>query len=114
MRLLTFASLLPATLPGDTLQQDGGTRMRSSAMPEHGVMAAVTQIFRAVLNQPDLELTPRSTADEVPGWDSMTHIAVVVEAECRFGIEFRTTEVESLQSVGELVRAIEAKRALAA
>jgi acyl carrier protein len=67
-----------------------------------------------VLSQPDLELTPRTTADDVPGWDSMSHIAVVVEAECRFGILFDTAEVEALQSVGALVRAIEAKRACAA
>lgn len=78
------------------------------------VMAEVTDIFRAVLNQPDLELTPRSTADDIPGWDSMTHVTLLVEAECRFGIEFVASEVETLQSVGEIARAIEAKRAATA
>lgn len=88
--------------------------MRACVAAGRPIMAEITDIFRSVLNQPDLELTPRSTADEVIGWDSMTHIALVVEAECRFGIEFQTTEVETLQSVGELVQAIEAKRRLAA
>lgn len=88
--------------------------MQPVVAAEHPVFAEVTQIFRAVLNQPELELTPRSTADDVMGWDSMTHIALVVEAECRFGVEFQIAEVEALQSVGELIRAIEAKRALAA
>ena len=88
--------------------------MRATVAAGQPVMAEITEIFRSVLNQPDLELTPRSTADEILGWDSMTHIAVVVEAECRFGIEFQTAEVEALHSVGELVRAIEAKRARAA
>ncbi|HUB43759.1 MAG TPA: acyl carrier protein [Acetobacteraceae bacterium] len=78
------------------------------------VMAEVTEIFRAVLNQPDLELTPRSTADDIPGWDSMTHVTLLVEAECRFGIEFVASEIETLLSVGEIARAIEAKRAAAA
>jgi acyl carrier protein len=45
----------------------------------------------------------------VPCWDSMNHIALVVEAECRFGIEFRTSEIEDLKSISELVRAIETK-----
>ncbi|HUB11371.1 MAG TPA: acyl carrier protein [Acetobacteraceae bacterium] len=88
--------------------------MPSSMTLDRPVIAQVADIFRTVLNQPDLELSLRSTPDDVPGWDSMTHITLLVEAECRFGIEFHPAEVEALQSVGELVRAIEAKCASAA
>jgi acyl carrier protein len=84
--------------------------MSSSVTTEQAVLAGVTEIFRSVFNNPDLELTPRSTADEVPGWDSMSHITLIVEAECRYGIMFQAAEIESLHTVGELVRAIEAKR----
>lgn len=84
--------------------------MPHSATIAQPVMATVTDIFRSVLNQPDLELTSRSSFDDIPGWDSLTHISLVVEAECRFGIEFQPAEIEALQSVGELVRAIAAKR----
>lgn len=87
--------------------------MQTGVAAARPVMAELTDIFREVLNQPDLELSPRSTADQVLGWDSMAHIALVVEAECRFGVAFQPTEVEALQSVGELLRAIEAKRAAA-
>jgi len=83
--------------------------MPSSATTDHPVLAGVTEIFRSVFNDPGLELTARSTADEVPGWDSMTHITLIVEAECRYGILFQAAEIESLHSVGELVRAIEVK-----
>ena len=41
----------------------------------------------------------------------MAHIALVVEAECRFGITFQAAEIEALQRVGDLLRLIEAKRA---
>lgn len=84
--------------------------MPTSVTMEQPVLVGVTAIFREVFNDPGLELTPRSTQDEVPGWDSMTHISLIVEAECRFGILFQAAEIESLHSVGELVRAIEAKR----
>jgi acyl carrier protein len=86
----------------------------ASRATSHSVFSEVTEIFRTVLGDPGLELTPRSNADDVPGWDSMTHITLIVEAECRFGVEFRTTEIEALHNVGELVLAIEAKRASAA
>jgi acyl carrier protein len=85
--------------------------MPSSVATEQPVLAGVTEIFRSVFNDPGLELSARSTADEIPGWDSMAHITLIVEAECRFGIQFQTAEIESLYSIGELVRAIEAKRA---
>ena len=42
----------------------------------------------------------------------MNHIAVVVEAECRFDIQFDTREIDALVSVGEIVRMIEAKLSL--
>ena len=78
------------------------------------VLAELTDIFRAVLDQPDLELTPAATADDVAGWDSMAHITLIVEIECRFGVHFNTAEIESLHDVGELTRAIQAKRTVTA
>ena len=74
------------------------------------VLAQLTDIFRDLLRDPDLELSEHSTPDDVPGWDSMTHIALIVEVECRFGVQFRTGEIEDLHNVGELVRHIRMKQ----
>jgi len=78
------------------------------------VLAELTDIFRDLLRDPELQLSEQSTPDDVPGWDSMTHIAVVVESECRFGVQFRTGEIEDLHSVGDLVRHIQMKQIHAA
>ena len=77
------------------------------------VLAELTEILRSVLDDPALTVTRDTVAEDVPGWDSMAHIALVVEAECRFGITFQAAEIEALQRVGDLVRLIEAKRAAA-
>lgn len=74
------------------------------------VMTELTDIVRSVLNTPDVTLTEGMTAEEVPGWDSMAHIAVIVETECRFGITFAATEIDALRRVGDLARLIEVKR----
>ncbi len=71
----------------------------------------IAEIFRVVLHDEALELTPRTTPDDVPGWDSMNHIALVVEAECRFGVEFDPDEIDALHSVGDLIAAIRVKQA---
>jgi acyl carrier protein len=76
------------------------------------ILAEVGDIFRSVLEDPLLEITLQTTTDDVSGWDSMRHIAIVVEAECRFDIQFRTHEIEYLTNVGELVQLIEAKCSL--
>jgi acyl carrier protein len=75
------------------------------------ILAEVTDIVRSVLRDASIELTPETTADDLPAWDSMNHIAVVVEAECRFDIQFDTREIDELTSVGELLRMIQSKLA---
>lgn len=78
------------------------------------VFQELTHIIREVLGDPGMELTPATTADDVPGWDSMAHITLIVEAECRFGVQFQIAEIEGLHNLGELVQAIESKRMRAA
>jgi acyl carrier protein len=82
--------------------------------PPGSVIAELTEIVRSVLDEPGITLTEHTTAQDVPGWDSMTHIAIIVEAECRFGISFAATEIGCLQCVVDLARLIQSKCAAAA
>jgi acyl carrier protein len=77
------------------------------------ILAVLTDIFRSVFEDADLELTMETTSDDLQCWDSMNHIAIVVEAEYRFDIQFQTAEIEDLTRVSELVRLIETKRLVA-
>jgi acyl carrier protein len=86
---------------------------KNHAADRTAILAALTDIFRSVFEDSDLELTIETTSDDLPCWDSMNHIAIVVEAEYRFDIQFRTAEIEDLTRVSELVRLIETKRAVA-
>ncbi len=79
--------------------------------PDRPIMTELTDILREVRDDPELILTRDSAAADVPGWDSMAHIALVVETECRFGITFRAAEIEQLRQVGDLIDLIAAKRA---
>jgi acyl carrier protein len=73
------------------------------------ILAEITDIARLVFEDPALELTLDTTSDDVARWDSMSHIALVVECECRFDLRFQSMEIEELRSVAELVRLIQAK-----
>jgi len=85
-----------------------------STTAEHPVFVELTSICRDVFGDPGLELTLQTSADDVPAWDSMAHITLIVEAECHFGVQFQVAEIEGLHNLGELVQAIEAKRPRAA
>ena len=66
-------------------------------------------VFCDVFDAEDLTITRQSTAADVPGWDSLTHVRLILETEKVFGVRFTTSEVASLSNVGELVDAIERK-----
>lgn len=73
------------------------------------ILARLTRCIASVLDQPQLAITMRTTADEIEGWDSFNHVNIVVAIENEFGINFNTAEMEELHEVGEIVKLIEAK-----
>lgn len=66
-------------------------------------LSRLTDIFRAVFDNPGLTLTPELTARDVPNWDSYNHIILFSALEEDFGIAFSTEEIVAVASVGELV-----------
>lgn len=73
------------------------------------ILTQVRDIIADVLDQPDLQVTPATTAENVEGWDSFNHINIVVAIESHFGIKIHTAEIEELRNVGELVEVVERK-----
>jgi acyl carrier protein len=69
---------------------------------------------REVLRDSDIEMDAATCFDDLMGWDSMDLVTVVVEAECRFDIQFELAEIDRLATIGDLLQMIEAKRALTA
>jgi acyl carrier protein len=71
------------------------------------------EVFREVFGDDELTITDETTADHVSGWDSATHIMLIVALEKRFGVRFALAEVSGLkeqgQNVGELLRLIAKK-----
>lgn len=78
-------------------------------MTESEITQKLAGIFCEVFDLPSIVLTPDMTAQDVPEWDSVNHITLVVETERVFGVKFRTTEIEDLKNVGDLIRLIKTK-----
>jgi acyl carrier protein len=78
-------------------------------MDDAEILQQLTEIIRDVLNDDTLTLKPDTVAADVPEWDSFNHINIVVATEAKFGIKFKTAELEQLRNVGEFVVLIKQK-----
>ncbi len=63
----------------------------------------VEDIFRDILDEGSLTLTRETTANDVDGWDSLTHIQLIVAIEKKFSVKFSSKEILSWKNVGELL-----------
>ena len=68
-------------------------------------------IFRTVLLDDTLTLTPETSGKDFEGWDSLTHVTLMVHAEREFGVQFSNSEIAGWQNAGELAKLIEARLA---
>ena len=84
------------------------------AMTEPDTLAALTDLFRELFMDDTIVLTPATTADDVDGWDSFTHLNMIVAVESRFRIKMTTAEVEGLTNIGDLITVIQRKPQTAA
>ena len=74
------------------------------------VLTGIQAVCREVFENPALVITPEMTAEDVPNWDSLNHLNIVASVEHRFGIRFRTSEIEKLRNVGDFVSMILSKQ----
>ena len=69
-------------------------------MNQAEVIAKLQTIFEGLFLEP-VVLTPAISAKDVPEWDSLTHISLMVAVEKAFGVRFRVGEVENAKNIGD-------------
>jgi acyl carrier protein len=60
------------------------------------------QIFREAFDDETLTLTDGLSPENMPDWDSLAHIKLLVGCEEEFGVKFSTEETMDSTSVGKL------------
>lgn len=78
-------------------------------MTRDEIYAALTEVFRDVFEDDGIALSDETTANDIADWDSQSHINLILAAEQRFGVRFRTSELDSLKNVGDFVSVIQGK-----
>lgn len=69
------------------------------------VLKVLSRVFRIAQEKLSLD----SSVDNVPGWDSLAHMNLVVALEDEFKVSFTAEEVISLLSAGIIVETLKEK-----
>ena len=62
------------------------------------------------LEEGDVEIDESTTADDVPGWDSLSHARIIAAIEETHGIRFALLEILRVKNVGELQALVDRHR----
>jgi acyl carrier protein len=63
----------------------------------------VKKIFVSVLKNNNFEISDELTANDVDGWDSLSHMIIITEVEKKFEIKFKLKDLNKLNNIGNLI-----------
>jgi acyl carrier protein len=73
------------------------------------VMEQLNAIFCQVFDDDDIKIAPEKTANDIDGWDSLSHVNLIVAVESHFSIRFSQKELLTFKNVGDLLNCIKSK-----
>lgn len=76
-------------------------------MERQEILIKMQEIFREILDDENLVLIDGMPMYDIEGWDSLTHIQLIVEIENAFGVKFTAQEILSWKNVGEIISWLE-------
>jgi acyl carrier protein len=78
-------------------------------MDEAQIYARLAELIAEVFDQGVVSLTPDLRIEDVEGWDSLSHVRLILTIEKSFKIKFLTSEMRNRETVQDLVSAIKAR-----
>jgi acyl carrier protein len=78
-------------------------------MERSEIINNLTTVFRKVFNNNSLVINNNLTANDVEGWDSLTHMLLISEIEEDFSIKFKLKDLNKMRNVGDMIEIINSK-----
>jgi acyl carrier protein len=67
------------------------------------------EVFQEVFDDERLTLADETTAQDIPAWDSVSHINLMFSIEQAFGVQFSGNELAQFKNIGELKAFLKSK-----
>lgn len=72
-------------------------------MNNEQIFEKVNGVFRTIFKDDTIMVTRETTAKDIAGWDSITHLDIITGMEEAFQVEITGFEVMNLNNVGDLL-----------
>lgn len=72
---------------------------------------SLSEVFRMVFQNPEIRVAAETTADDIEGWDSLSHVILIAAIEDKYQITFSSREILRFRCVGDMLTAINQKLA---
>ncbi|MFH6769254.1 acyl carrier protein [Gaetbulibacter aquiaggeris] len=69
----------------------------------------IKEVLISVLEHNNFEMIDELTAQDVDGWDSLSHMMIITKIEDKFNIKFKIRDLNKLKNMGSLVSVIQSK-----
>ena len=80
--------------------------MAEEEFEEARILEIIRSILCEVTGHKDIVITKSSSSRDVPGWDSISHIALILAVERQFSFRMRASEIAQIINAGSLVNLI--------
>lgn len=74
------------------------------------ILLKVQDVFRDVLDNDEIVLTPETTSNDIDEWDSLSHIQLIVGIEEELDVEFTSQAIVSWKNVGDMIAYIKEQK----
>lgn len=75
-------------------------------MDRKDVLARLQPIFRDFFMDEGLEISEQTNAEDIPDWDSLANVNLVLAVERELSVQFDTEEITAFQNVGDMISSI--------
>ena len=76
-------------------------------MTKEAIFEKAKKSFIKVLEHNNFELNDSTTANDVDGWESVTHMMIITDIEQAFNIKFKLMDLMNMNNVGDLINSIQ-------
>ena len=78
-------------------------------MTEENIYDRLTKVFRDIFDIEDISLNHLTTAADIQGWDSLSHVILIVAIEKEFKMKFNISEMTNMNNLGEMLQIIQGR-----
>ena len=72
-------------------------------MTREEVYEQLTENFKDVFDDDELVIEDSTNADDIEAWDSLNHVALVMEVQETWGFKIKPEQIVQLKNVGQFV-----------